>query len=748
MKIKLNKLFWLIVFLISFTAVSKPANAQVSNQYWKVLSGALQPVLSTYQLKIPQLGGSGTKCLQTDNNGLLSTASSGCGSGGGGGSSAFSTTTAWGSILSIFPNNITDLFLVGYSGSGVATSSNSEFVVDPTAKLGLFLNSTKVGIGTTSPYAPLSVVGQIVASYFTATSTTASTFPLANITKLSNLTSNGFVKTSGGDGTLSVDTTTYESGLTAGDGLTRTANDFDCDTANSSTFGCLSSTDWSTFNNKQTSGNYITALTGDVSATGPNSVTATLATVNANVGSYTNANITVNAKGLITAASNGSGGSGSSAYEIATTSSIAVSQIPYYTKTSGLTTLGGVATTSVTCSGSTTCDSFTVIGSSPITISSTGGGSSSGGTWSTTTSTVSGQLINYSNNTTDIACVGSTSTTTCEYYFDPNTNTARLGLDSSFLSGAVYKNGLFGTKTQVMMTGAVNDLQSNLVLGNTYSASDGVYATGGITFVNGRSTQGTTFQTSDYYTYMGFAGPRFAAFTGLPANGFVLSNTDGPVIIGATSANVASSTLAFAIGSGYAVGNYDMILKNVDTAGSTDTASGGLGIGTTTPNARLSLAASSTATFDYMNVYKHVNGVTTGIPVFIIHKNENVGIGTTTPLSTLDVYGSIHTEEHRLATSTSMTIDFSTASSTNRMLVGSSNITVSFTNASLVPGKEIKIMICNPATGVIGTTTFSGVLWDGDVDPGSSVVNSQCERKVFYSSNASSTPIIRGGLTI
>lgn len=60
------------------------------------------------------------------------------------------------------------------------------------------------------------------------------------------------------------------------------------------------------------SGNAITALTGDVTAMGPGSTVATLATVNTNVGSYTNANITVNAKGLITAASNGSGGGVSS----------------------------------------------------------------------------------------------------------------------------------------------------------------------------------------------------------------------------------------------------------------------------------------------------------------------------------------------------------------------------------------------------------------------------------------------------
>ena len=50
----------------------------------------------------------------------------------------------------------------------------------------------------------------------------------------------------------------------------------------------------------------IPALTGDVTTTGSTNAT-TLATVNSNVGSFTSANITVNAKGLITAASNGAG---------------------------------------------------------------------------------------------------------------------------------------------------------------------------------------------------------------------------------------------------------------------------------------------------------------------------------------------------------------------------------------------------------------------------------------------------------
>lgn len=54
-----------------------------------------------------------------------------------------------------------------------------------------------------------------------------------------------------------------------------------------------------------------------------------------------------------------------------------------------------------------------------------------GGTWSTTTSQVSGQLINYPNNDDDIVTVGSNSTTTAEIYFDPNTSTTRFGIGTT-----------------------------------------------------------------------------------------------------------------------------------------------------------------------------------------------------------------------------------------------------------------------------------------------------------------------------
>lgn len=263
---------------------------------------------STSQFRNLYIGGLFTNSGVSDgcatwSSGVLTSLGIPCGSGGGGGGGGgtFSTTTVGGLLQYPYTALTTSL--------DSSSTSTSKWWYSPVLNV-QYLNG-RFGIGTTSPYAPLSVVGQVVGSWFTSTSTTqTNTFPQANITKFSNLTSNGLLRLSNSDGTASVDTTTYESGLTAGDGLTRTVNDFDCDIANSSTFGCLTSADWTTFNNKQASGNYMTALTGDVTASGPGSAVATLATVNSNVGTYTNANITVNAKGLVTAVSNGSGGGG------------------------------------------------------------------------------------------------------------------------------------------------------------------------------------------------------------------------------------------------------------------------------------------------------------------------------------------------------------------------------------------------------------------------------------------------------
>lgn len=104
--------------------------------------------------------------------------------------------------------------------------------------------------------------------------------------------------------------------------------------------GYLSSTDWNTFNGKQTAGSYITALTGDVTASGPGSVAATLATVNANVGSFGSStsipSFTVNAKGLITAAAGN--------VVIAPAGTLTGTTLAANVVTSSLTTVGTIGT--------------------------------------------------------------------------------------------------------------------------------------------------------------------------------------------------------------------------------------------------------------------------------------------------------------------------------------------------------------------------------------------------------------------
>lgn len=86
-----------------------------------------------------------------------------------------------------------------WSGSAVGGGADSW----TTSSGNVYRGTGNVGIGTTSPYAKLSVVGQTVSEYFTATSTTiSSTFPYASTTALTVSGAGGLQLASGLTGPL------------------------------------------------------------------------------------------------------------------------------------------------------------------------------------------------------------------------------------------------------------------------------------------------------------------------------------------------------------------------------------------------------------------------------------------------------------------------------------------------------------------------------------------------------------------
>lgn len=136
--------------------------------------------------------------------------------GGGSGGGTWATTTSQVANQNInYPLESTDIVVVGSTASTTA-----KYRFDPNT-------STFVQAGNGTTTGNFNVFRENKARNFTATSTTlasifpyasttAATIPNAFITNINNLTSNGFVKTSGGNGALSVDTNTYLTGSGAG----------------------------------------------------------------------------------------------------------------------------------------------------------------------------------------------------------------------------------------------------------------------------------------------------------------------------------------------------------------------------------------------------------------------------------------------------------------------------------------------------------------------------------------------------
>lgn len=145
--------------------------------------------------------------------------------------------------------------------------------------------------------------------------------------------------------------------------------------------------------------------------------------------------------------------------------------------------------------------------------------------------------------------------------------------------------------------------------------------------LNNNISTNLTF-SSQNYGGLCFAGSNYntPGFNAVRPNGMAVFTSDGTLTIGSASTNAASSSVYFQAGSGFDA-SYDMVL-----AGGT----GRLGIGTTSPFARLSVAGATVQTAAY--AFAVSDQASTSL--LVVQDTGRVGIGTTTPAGLLHVAGS------------------------------------------------------------------------------------------------------------
>lgn len=547
-----------------------------------------------------------------------------CGTGGGGG---------------------TDGNWTFFNGSGLRLATTSNQVIigatatstlsNPLAKLHVTGDTLFAGNSTTTGI--LASYTKVTAPYFTATSTSlASVFPYASttaftttnayITNLANLAT-GFVKVTAG--ALSVDTTTYESGLTAGDGLTRTVNDFDCDVASGSVSGCLSSTDWTTFNSKQDAGSYLTAVTADSPLSGAGTaashlVISTAGTWSGNAGTASalaanptncsagNYPLGIDASGNVENCTTASAGGGTG--NVGTSSVPVQGNLAYWTTTTATPALLSTVATGTVSSGTgiSVTAGQSIIGSG-LTISNTGvtsvGLSSSGSitvgsTPVTTTGTITANLN-----------MGNANTWTALQTFANATTTL---LSANYASSTLWYGG--GMQTCDATTGKLTWTNGVFGCGTDYD-------TGGTSAFSWTPTSWGVSTSTTLGFLNGFLSTASSTITDV-ANLHIPGGSSGQFL-----STDGAGTLSWGTAAGGSGGGNSKWATSTDTTSIYTNGATKAGIGTSSPWAVLSIAGSSDSSDDLVSI--STSTATATSTVFSIAANGSTTIPnlTTGPLT-------------------------------------------------------------------------------------------------------------------
>ena len=177
-------------------------------------------------------------------------------------------------------------------------------------------------------------------------------------------------------------------------------------------------------------------------------------------------------------------------------------------------------------------------------------GGSGGGTFSTTTSQVAGELVNYSNSASDILAIGGSATTSAKYFFDPNAQFASLAgavsIGGTLSAGTttIYSLSVTNTGTSTF-AGGLSVLNLNQTGNSTSTFAKGVNILTGCFSVNGAclsagsSLLGTTNTWAQLQTFSnGFisnASSTFSSQTNLASASSTVFSVSGEGFFGTAS---------------------------------------------------------------------------------------------------------------------------------------------------------------------------------------------------------------------
>ncbi|WP_413293514.1 tail fiber domain-containing protein [Bdellovibrio sp. HCB185ZH] len=416
------------------------------------------------------------------------------------------------------------------------------------------------------------------------------------------------------------------------------------------TAGLLSKADYDSFNAKQAAGNYISSLTGDITATGPGSASATIANgvvTSAKIADGTIVGTDLNFTGMVTA-----------------TSGIVIQDSTGKFSNFGCSTAGHVPTWTVTgwiCSSLDPANLSAVV---PITKGGTGASTASGAFTALSPMASKGDLISHSGSATSVLNVGTTGqilaadsaqTTGLKWitptYFANGGNTfgadATLGLADAY--GLSIKTNS-ATRLHINASGYVG-IGATANTGVPLTVSSALAAGTALHLVNTNSSRNYSFNTGSLSSTYGASA--FALNDETAGKTRFLIDTTGAASLGGTITNMIA-----AAGPGVLTLNGPGTTPSIDSGvlelnNNAATVAAGTSGGRVTFNAYNNLGAKSLASIQVLtdgsggaNGYggrimfttKADNSTSQGIN-FIMTSTGNVGIGTGVPAYRLDVSG-------------------------------------------------------------------------------------------------------------